>query len=56
MKLNAPKKMTWTVATILLVLGLIGELVAVPFLSVYAFWFAFVGGVLLFLGSFLKGF
>jgi len=56
MKLNAPKQLTWVIALILLVLGLIGMLVAVPVLTAYAFWFAFVGGVLLLLGAFLKGF
>jgi len=56
MRLNAPKKWTWLIAVILGVLGLIGELVAVPVLSVAAFWLVFVGLVLVVLGSWLKGF
>ena len=56
MKLNAPKKLTWLLAIILGVLGLLGVLLApLPILTVYAFWFVFVGLVLLVLGNFLKG-
>jgi len=55
MRLNAPKKLTWLIAIILGVLGLLGAIVTLPILTVNAFWFAFVGLVLLALGCFLKG-
>jgi len=55
MNLNAPKQLTWIIAVILGILGLIGVIVALPFISAYAFWFVFVGFVLLALGCFLKG-
>ncbi len=54
MKLNAPKNVTWLVALILGVLGLIGKLATVGFLTTYAFWFVFVGLVLLLLATYLK--
>ena len=55
MKLNAPKQLTWWIAIILGILGLIGFFVALPVISAYAFWFVFAGLVLLALGSFIKG-
>ena len=56
MNLNAPKQITWLIAVILGVLGLIGALVhTIPVLSAYAFWLVFAGFVLLALGSFVKG-
>jgi len=56
MKLNAPKKNVWWLALILSVLGLLGHLVAIPVISGIAFWLVLAGYVLLFLGTFLKGF
>jgi hypothetical protein len=55
MKLNAPKKMTWLLAVILGLLGLLSTFVAIPFVSLYAFWFVFAGFGVLTLGTFLKG-
>ncbi len=56
MKLTPPTKNTFYISVLLLVLGLLGELVAVPFVSDYAFWFAFIGGAVLVLGNYMKGF
>jgi len=56
MKLNAPKQITWWIALIIGVIGIIGRLVTVPVISPYAFWLVVVAFVLLFLGTFLKGF
>ncbi len=56
MKLSAPKKNVWLVSLILAILGVIGAVVTVPFLSVYAFWLVVIGYILLFLGTVLKGF
>lgn len=56
MKVNAPTKNVWFVAVILGVLGVIAQFVAIPFVSVYAFWVVVVGFVLLVLSTVLKGF
>jgi len=55
MKLNAPTKRWWWISVILTVIGFIGYFVAIPFVSVYAFWFVVVGFVLLALSTVLKG-
>ncbi|MGB6422489.1 MAG: hypothetical protein WBF05_11685 [Anaerolineales bacterium] len=51
MKLNAPKTITWWIAIVLGVLGILGTLVAIPFVSVYAFWFVAIAFVLLALAT-----
>jgi uncharacterized membrane protein HdeD (DUF308 family) len=55
MKLNAPKKNTWWIAVVIGVVGIIAKFVAIPFLSVYAFWLVVVAFVLLALATYLKG-
>ncbi len=55
MKLNAPTQNFWWIAVILGVLGVVAQFVAVPFVSVYSFWFVTVGFVLLTLSTVLKG-
>ena len=55
MKLNAPTKNWWWISVILAVVGVIGHFVAIPFVSVYAFWIVTVGFVLLALSTVLKG-
>jgi L-asparagine transporter-like permease len=54
MRLSAPKQITWIVALVLAVLGLLGELFTVTFVSDYAFWFAFIAAALLLLATWLK--
>lgn len=54
MKLNAPKNTTWWIAVIAGVLGILGNLVTIPFVSQYAFWLVAVGFVLLALATYLK--
>ncbi len=56
MRLTPPKKWVFWASVILVVLGLVGKFVSVPFLSPYAFWFVVVGYVLLAAGNSLKGF
>jgi hypothetical protein len=53
MQLNAPKQITWWVAVVIGVLGLVGALVTVPFLSDYAIWLVLIGWLLLVLATFL---
>ena len=55
MKLTPPKMITFWISVVLAVLGLIGKVAAVGFLTTYAFWFVFVGFVLLALGLVVKG-
>jgi len=54
MNLSAPKKITWWIAVILGVLGILGTFVSLPFVSAYAFWFVAVGFILLALATYLK--
>ena len=56
MKLSAPKQITFWIAVILVVIGLLGVLNIIAALSGYAFWFAFVGFVVLAIGNLVKGF
>ncbi len=55
MKLSRPKVITFWISVALGVLGLLGEMKALAFLSPYAFWLALAGLVLLALGNMLKG-
>ena len=55
MKTNAPRKLTVLIAIILGILALVGYFVAIPFITVYAFWILFAGFVVLLAGSLLKG-
>ncbi len=56
MKLSAPKTVTFWVAVIVEVVGLISAVVAIPGLSGYALWILVVGFVILALGNMLEGF
>jgi hypothetical protein len=55
MNLNAPKQITWWIAVVLGVVGIIGSFVAIPFISAYAFWFVAIAFVLLALATALSG-
>jgi hypothetical protein len=55
MKLTPPKMLTFWIAVVLGVLGFLGAVVKIPFVSTYDFWFVFVGFVLLALGLLIKG-
>lgn len=55
MKLSAPKVATFWVGVALLVLGLLGSLNVVNALAAYDFWLAFLGGVVLAAGAYIKG-
>ena len=56
MKITAPTKNVFWIATALSVLGLVASFVSIPFVSANAFWFVVIGNVLLWLGVALKGF
>ncbi len=55
MKLSAPKNVTWWIAVVVGVLGILGSFVSIPFVSDNYFLFVVVGFVLLALGTLLKG-
>ncbi|MCX6036531.1 MAG: hypothetical protein NTW99_01305 [Chloroflexi bacterium] len=54
MKLTPPKVITWWVALILGVLGLLGSTGNVAALSPYAFWLVMAGLVLLLVATLIK--
>ena len=54
MKLSAPKTITWWIAVVLGVLGILGSFMSLPLVSANAFWFVAVGFILLALATFLK--
>ena len=57
MKLSSPKKLTWWIAVVLGVLGILLHLgaFAIAGLSGYGFWLVAVAFVLLVLATFIKG-
>lgn len=56
MKLSEPKVITFWIAVVLAVLGLIAFLGVLPVLEAsYAFWLVFIGFVVLALGNLVKG-
>ena len=55
MKLSKPKVITWWIAVILGVLGILATLGTIPVLSGYAFWLVVAWFVLLSLGTLLSG-
>jgi hypothetical protein len=54
MKLSAPKVVTWWIAVILGVLGILGSLTSIQFVSANAFWFVAIAFILLALATFFK--
>jgi hypothetical protein len=54
MKLSAPKQITWIIAVVLGVLGLLGSF-GVPVVSGLAFWLAFLGFAILAVATFIEG-
>jgi hypothetical protein len=56
MRLNPPTKNVFYLSAVLVVVGLIAEIITIPFLSSVAFWIVLVGYLLLFLGNTMKGF
>ena len=55
MKLTPPKQLTFWISVVLGLLGLLGSLGVIAAFAPYAFWFAFVGLLLLALGLLVKG-
>ena len=55
MKLSKPKEITWWIAVVVGVLGILAMLLPIPTLQKYSFWMVSVGFVLLALATLLKG-
>jgi len=53
--LSAPKNLTWWIALILAVLGIIGYFANVTFLSQFSFWLVLASAVLLLIATKFKG-
>jgi hypothetical protein len=54
MKLSRPKNITWWIAVILGVIGILAILLPIPSLSAYAVWLIAAGFIILALGTALK--
>lgn len=54
MKLSRPKNITWWIAVVLGVLGILATILPIASLSAYAFWLVAAGFVLLALGTILR--
>ena len=55
MKLSAPKQITWIVALVLAIVGIIAQLVTIPVLSGLAFWIVVVAVILLLVATYIDG-
>ena len=53
--INAPKRITFWISLVLGLLGVIGSIVPIPFVSPIAPWILALGWLLLTLGCFVKG-
>lgn len=55
MRLNAPYQVTFWIAVLLAVIGVIAKLAPIAALAPYAFWLVVAGFVVLLLGNVLEG-
>jgi hypothetical protein len=55
MDLSAPKQITWLIALVIGVIGVLAYLVTIPVLSGFAFWIVVVALVLLLVATFVSG-
>ncbi len=56
MNISAPKQITFWIAVIVAVIGLISYLVTIPVLSGLAFWLVLLGFIILAAGNLFEGF
>lgn len=56
MNLSKPTNVTFIIAVIVALLGIIAQLVTIPVLSGFAFWLVVIGFVILAAGNLLEGF
>lgn len=55
MKLSPPKQITFWIAVVLAVLGVIANLITIPVVSGFAFWLVVIGFVVLAAGNLIDG-
>jgi heme/copper-type cytochrome/quinol oxidase subunit 1 len=55
MQLSAPKQITWWIAVVVGVLGILATLVTIPVLSGFAFWLVVIGFLLLAVATLIEG-
>lgn len=55
MNLSAPKNITFWIAVVVAVVGLLASFVSIPVLSGLSFWLVVIGFVILALGNMLQG-
>lgn len=55
MNLNAPTQTLFIVAVVIAVIALLGAIIAIPFISTYAFWILLLGFIVLVAGVLMKG-
>ena len=55
MNFSAPKQITWWIAVVIGVLGILASLVAIPVLSGFAFWLVVIGFALLAVATVMEG-
>jgi hypothetical protein len=55
MKLSAPKNLTWWIAVVLGVLGLLGSFVSLPVISGLSVWLLFLGFAVLAVATYVEG-
>ena len=55
MKLSAPKNVTFWIGVVVGLLGFLGVMFKIPVVSSNAYWFTFIGFVILALGNLVKG-
>jgi hypothetical protein len=55
MKLSAPKQVTFWVAVVIGLIGLVAGLVPIPMISPFAFWIVVIGFVILVVANLMEG-
>ncbi|MDB5542628.1 MAG: hypothetical protein JWQ89_4355 [Devosia sp.] len=55
MNLNAPSQTLFIVAVVIAVIALLGQIIAIPFVSVYAFWILLLAFIILAVGVMMRG-
>ncbi len=55
MNISAPKQITFWIAVVVAVVGVIAGLVTIPVLSGFAFWLVVIGFIILAAGNLIEG-
>ena len=55
MTLNAPSQMVFIIAVVIAIIAILGVLIAIPFVTAYAFWILVLAFIVLAGGVLMKG-